>query len=141
MTTIPADLVGKYYAMDPNTEDLLADSSYLEDGMVVLVESPKLREDIDALGYSSNPVLIDCASVCNRWGAVSHIKRSRAMSMVSFITTYADGTKRKRDYNETHAWFVKLDSIPETLAEASEANLPTPGDVTLVDNVGGKRPL
>lgn len=126
MATIPEYLVKKFYAMNPKTEDLLADGSFLKEGMVVLVESPNLREDLDDPDYSTSPIQIDRANVWNRWSSVSHIKYDRATNMVSFVSTYSDGTKRKRCYNEAHAWFVRLDSMPKTLAQTSEENLPTP---------------
>lgn len=111
-----------HFAMNPETEDLLPDGTYLREGMVVLIEGnivsgnperlAKMTEDDP--GYSYEKARCDES---NRWAKVTHLKlRSMYDSndqLVTFIAVYADGTKRKRTYNESYAWFVKLDSIPE----------------------------
>lgn len=128
--------VSKFREMDPETEDLIADGEDLKNGMRVLIADPMNRKDVshgfnDSLGGVVVEYLLDRAKERNRWCTVSQL--SYRDEIVSFVAIYDDGTKRKRTYNCSWAWFVKLDSMPKTLAEASEENLPTSSDKTCGD--------
>lgn len=104
MSTIPDEVCGDDYVMDPATVDLLPDGTYLREGMVVL--SDWSRWD----------------GKTNRWARVTHLRRPG--HLVSFIAVYADGTKTKRSYASDYAWFVRLDSVaaePEVPAADPEA--------------------
>lgn len=110
MTTIPSEIVSKFYETDPQTDDLLPDGEHLKDGMVVLIESRMLREYVSNSDEVVRPYRQDRIKENNRWAAVSHLVYHG--DIVSFIATYADGTKRKRTYACGYAWVVKLDSVP-----------------------------
>ena len=114
--------VDKFYEMDPQFEDLLPDGTYLQDGMVVLVEDSFIRADPS----NDNKYEIERARETNRWATVSHIKVMKrwehddmgrvlgeSSPLVSFVATYGDGTKKKRSYDASYAWIVKLDSMPK----------------------------
>lgn len=111
MTTIPSEIVSKFYEMDPQTDDLLPNGWRLKNGMVVLSEARLLREDVDKLSEDSSLYWWDKAKERNRWATVSDL--SYQGDIVSFVATYADGTKRQRMYSCGYAWLVKLDSIPK----------------------------
>lgn len=113
--------VDKYYDMDPQFEDLLPDGTYLQDGMVVLLEDSMLRADPSR---AENVHEIERAKEANRWATVSHVKVTKRWAhnehgdalgetspLVSFVATYGDGTKKKRSYDASYAWIVKLDSM------------------------------
>jgi hypothetical protein len=104
--------VGKFYSMDPETEDLIF-GSQLQNGMVVLVEDPMLRGDPS----KTHPTPADERHVrqANRWAEVTERRRMGTRSgevHIRFIAVYADGTKAARVYLDTIAWLVKKDSMP-----------------------------
>lgn len=121
-----SNYVSKFREMDPKTEDLIVDGCDLKNGMRVLVAGSMFREDTSWVDAPPSDYRLDRAKETNRWCTVSHLTYSG--DIVSFVATYDDGTKRKRTYHCRHAWFVKLDSIPKTLAETSEETLPTPSE-------------
>lgn len=108
---IPQDFVGKFAEMDPTTEDLL-EGCELKDGMIILIEGSINREDLVELDPDSptSSYRLDRLREVNRWCKIDRV-RFEHHNTVSFIATYADGTKRKRTYSTGHAWFVKLDSM------------------------------
>lgn len=95
--------VHKYYEMDPATEDLLFDGTYLQDGMTVLVGDPMLRVDLEE---DVNPHLEEKAKIRNRWATISNVTISN--DELSFLALYSDGTKRKVIVNVAWPWLVKL---------------------------------
>jgi len=120
---IYSQVVPKYYAMDPETEDMLPDGGRLMDGMKVLIADPDCREHLQALS-AEPPVewLRDKIMERNRWCTVSHLKLTNHNNTVAFIAIYEDGTKRQYRMGLEYAWLVKLDSIPDpVLAEEKEA--------------------
>lgn len=108
---IPTEMVDKYFQMDPETDDLLPTGDKLEVGMVVLIEDYTKRIAIPEGGVVTlNGVSQYLALESNRWCRISDVKVV-GMSL-SFVATYADGTKRKRFESVTNAWYVKKDSKP-----------------------------
>lgn len=117
--TLPTDFVPLDFQMDPETDDLIR-GSRLRNGMVVLVESLTSREDPSShIAHEMNDEL-ECESYrctrvleSSRWCVVTELLRSDHGygGLTSFIALYADGTKRLRTYNESYAWFVRLDTM------------------------------
>lgn len=116
--------VDKFYEMDPQFEDLIPEGTQLRDGMIVLLEDSTLRSDPDALLSKYDE---ERMREVNRWCTVSELTVRRrfdrnemgdvideASPLISFIAIYADGTKKKRTYDASYAWIVKLESISQT---------------------------
>src|SRR4051812_5507177 len=83
---IIGELVGKYYRMNPATEDMLFDATELRDGMIVLGDARKdLKENPDE-GELYNILKY------NRWFTVSKIRHSTD-GTTRFQATYSDGHK------------------------------------------------
>jgi len=95
--SIPRD-----YVMNPNEEDIVPTGGELRDGMVIVLEAKNMREwsDLDEF-YPER----------NNWCEVSQIRYMN--DRVYFTGTYADGIKRRRDYQSMTAYLVKLETIPE----------------------------
>lgn len=106
LSRIPQHFVKRHYDMNPDTEDLLFNGTFLKDGMIVLVENPLMRVNMKA---GMPEWKQDLANLANRWCMVDHVSFHDAS--VSFIAIYGDGTKRKRVYGNQAGWFVKLDSM------------------------------
>lgn len=105
-------VVDKFYMMDPKTEEFIPDGRSLADGMVVLIADSKFRgrfpDDMD-LDWSRDRLLEN-----NRWCTVSGIRIKG--DAIMFVASYSDGTKRKRQANIEDAWFVKKDSIADSMS-------------------------
>lgn len=114
--------VEKFYEMDPQFEDLLPNGTHLKDGMVVLLEDSLHRADPSRI--NENPYEAEKARAVNRWATVSHVEVIQRWErndhgeviggyspLVTFVATYGDGTKKKRSYDASFAWIVKLDSL------------------------------
>ena len=100
-----ADMFSKWYEMNPETEDLLFDGNELAEGMVVLVEDPNRRIDIEG---SMTPEHFYEARKWNRWFMISRLDRTPNGMRLSFLGTYEDGTKFKfDDVNKNHGWLCK----------------------------------
>ena len=112
--------VSKFYEMDPQFEDLLANGKDLKDGMIILLEDSMFRGDPD----STSPYEQEKVREINRWCTVSQVNIQRrfdtdelgrviqeASPLVSFVATYGDGVKKKRSYDSSYAWIVKLESM------------------------------
>lgn len=108
LCAIPAAFVPLNYLNDPETEDLIFGDKLVED-MVVLVEDHLCRADPDRYEATS-PYTQQRIQKTSRWCRVADIRRST--EMVTFIGEYADGTKFKRSYNSSFAWYVKKASMP-----------------------------
>lgn len=105
--------VGKYYEMDPETEDVLHNGNLLMNGMKVLIEDPSLRMRIhDRMTEEETSK----ARMMNRWATVTEFRQTNALKadapMISFIALYEDGVKRRVDVLQAYAWIVRKDSIP-----------------------------
>lgn len=111
--TQPA-FVPKFYEMDPEVDDLLPDGTCLRDGMVVLIEDSLIRADEERA--DSKWELARLREV-NRWCEVSHVlitpRHDGSRPLIQFIGIYPDGTKRKRTYDSSYAWLVRLFSITD----------------------------
>lgn len=100
----PASLVPMHYVMDPDQETLLTSGFLLKDGMVILIENPNMRQDLDKLETQSNWAL---ALERNRWMTISQVHMGPAGVSVTFVATYDDGSQRKLRFDNHHAWLVK----------------------------------
>lgn len=98
--------VDKYYEMDPNTEDLLFDGTFLRNDMIVLPGDPNLRMDTTE---QVTPDRAELIRTRNRWSMVSNLIVSGSSAV--FVATYDDGTKRKIVCDVRWPWLVKLNSI------------------------------
>ena len=119
--------VDKFYEMNPETDDLLAEGTELENGMIVLLEDSLMREDperVDSTALGTRYQQERLREV-NRWCEVMNFKVQRRFEhddmgsvltevdpLVEFVALYSDGTKKKRRYAASYAWIVKKDSIP-----------------------------
>lgn len=116
--------VSKFYEMNPEDDELLPSGVDLRDGMIVLLEDTLVRGNWET-GRELGPYEIERVKECNRWCEVSHITIRRRFEhdemgaviaesspLVSFVATYPDGTKKKRNYDAAYAWLVKRISIP-----------------------------
>jgi hypothetical protein len=121
------NFVPKYYQMDPKTEDLLPSSSHLADGMVVLIADPNQRERPED---GAKDWAFDRLVEKSRWCTVTHLEmfnQKYRPTAYQFIGVYEDGSKRIRMCGKTTGWFVKLDSVAESLriSNAKYRNLHT----------------
>lgn len=109
MVHIDSTITGRFYTMNPATEDVIRGSK-LEEGMVVLIEDSILKGDPerafknDPSGFGTKRVL-----EVNRWCKVTDLEVEN--DIVSFIGLYHDGTKQERRYNQSYCWIVKRDSL------------------------------
>lgn len=108
-----ANIIPRYYQMDPETDDLLY-ADELEDGMMVLIGEPEGRAD------ETNPEFFGMSLLnFNRWCKVSKLRLNH--DIVTFIGVYPDGSKTRRVSDATMTWLVKKATIPTP--PASEALL------------------
>lgn len=105
----------KYYQMDPRTEDLLYDGSGLIEGMVVLIESPDQRVDVDEELIG---VRLERAMRYNRWALVTHIELNEAL--VEFIAVYQDGSKKKISVDRSWGWYFKISQLDVELEDEAD---------------------
>lgn len=113
--------VERDYVMSPEDDDLLFSGTDLKEGMVVLIESSSMKggpEDLNTT-YAKKRYL-----EANRWCTVLRVEiRERVdrdqngrtipiSPLVSFLAEYPDGTKTKRSYDASYAWYVKKFSLP-----------------------------
>lgn len=101
-----SEFVDHSYEMDPGKEKILNGGRYLRNGMVVLIADPLMR-----YRYKGD---VSVGPETNRWATVSQIRFIYGdNTVVRFVGVYEDGTQAVHTYGETHAWIVKLDSIPD----------------------------
>lgn len=115
--------VDKFYEMNVEDDELLSTGDKLRNGMVVLLEDSMMRgdpnQDRELSGYD-----LERLREVNRWCVVSDIEVTRRWQeddmgrvigetspLISFVATYPDGTKKKRRYDSSYAWFVKKFSM------------------------------
>jgi len=103
----PQDMVGKYFTMNPETDDLLLTSYALRPGMEVLVESSNLRGDVNKY---EDEMVMDRLLQYNRWCVIEDVRITKD-DCVNFIGKYEDDTKRSFTLGASHSWFVKKESI------------------------------
>lgn len=109
----------KFYKMNPETEDMLPNGTHLANGMKVLINDSSQRMRV---GDGMKDWEIDRALTNNQWCTVSNVKVKYHgyESVVSFIGTYEDGTKRGRTNSTAYTWLVKLDSIGDAMVQSTE---------------------
>lgn len=132
-----ANYTPMHYDMNPQTEDLISSGDKLENGMVVLLESSLVKESLSALGRPGlgSEYALNRLKENNRWCEVTELQVTPRYGetnspLISFVAVYADGTKRKRSYDASYAWFVKKDSLPKPAepenTEAAEETVKEP---------------
>jgi len=107
---IYGNLVQSNYKMDPETDEYLASSKQLMDGMVVLIADELARVDLARTVVSDH--MTNRALTFNRWCTVSNVHPLNE-SVTLFVGAYEDGTKRNRVAPNDSAWLVKINSLPE----------------------------
>lgn len=115
VTITSPEFVGRYYDMNPETEDLLPNGTLLKPGMIVLIENPSIRQEL-----SDIPLLeefgrsrMDRIRMFNRWGTVQHVVEEDRRVFVT--VEYVDGTKRILKTGLNEGWYVKKDSLPKEI--------------------------
>jgi hypothetical protein len=132
-TKLMNQFVPQFYEMDPLSEELLPDGTFLVDGMEVLIENPNLRQDVlsiikaetfnsidssDTI-YTKIPERHEKALRNNRWCVISHVEHHGGET--SFVAEYLDGTKKKRVMKTALAWIVKIGSVPVPFQKERDA--------------------
>lgn len=102
--------VPKFYRMNPETDDLLPNGRHLANGMRVLVDSSKLRINMDE---DLSDWQEDRALEMNRWCTIGALEVHEGG--VRFIGVYDDGSKRMRNYGIDQSWLIKIDSIRDSV--------------------------
>lgn len=111
-----AQLVSKWYTMNPLTDELMPNGRLMMPGMMVLVDDQELRQDLysleDPSSYSYEGAVY-LAKENNRWCTVQEVEILEEDGEISFTALYPDGVKRQRQYSINTGWLVKKDSISE----------------------------
>jgi hypothetical protein len=111
--------LGRFFKMDPHTDDLLFDGSFLRNGMKVTVGDSSLRFEVtDAM----DPYQLDQAEILNQWYTISYATIVNGGKYVAFIATYEDGRKRKLTFPIGQPWLVKLDTMPNKIDAETVVN-------------------
>lgn len=115
--------VPRDFVMDPEDDDLLFDGTHLKPGMVVLLEDSSLRGDpAEAINRYNKVRILESARWCtvllvNVRPRYEHDQYGSVIGpmspLVEFLAEYPDGTKAKRSYDASYAWYVKKFSIPQ----------------------------
>lgn len=136
---IPADYVGKYFVMDPETDDLLPNGAKLAPGMIVFCENHGVCTDISSGMENLEEKERFRARIYNRWCRVSDIANED--TEVQFVATYADGTKHTRAHSRRTGWYVRKDSIPWRPSDMRPDEDDTSSDlgVVIVDTEDGAK--
>lgn len=129
------EFIPQYYRMNPETEEAMFGRD-LMNGMVVLIEAPARRADLDARSIEvatlrpATEVLSDHimhqALRFNRWAKVTRLQtiEEEKVRQVLFIAEYEDGLRSTMTSYMTTGWLVKEDSIPEDWQPAGEQKVP-----------------
>ena len=107
--TVAVAFVPLNYLNDPETEDLIFGDQLVED-MVVLIEGRLSRANPDNY-QTTSPHDQHRIQETARWCRVISIRREDGV--ITFIGEYGDGTKLKRSYHYSFAWYVKKASMPD----------------------------
>jgi len=96
----------RFFRMNPKTDDLLFDGTYLRDGMTVLVGDASQRMEItDDMDVYHR----DQAELTNAWYTITHVMTNQ--KYVTFLATYEDGSKRKVTFPLGVPWLVRLNTL------------------------------
>lgn len=117
----------KYRIMNPDEEDVI-NSRDLRDGMIVLVETPTLREDVSK--PAKNAYEYNRRLEWNQWCEVTNLSFKYGIDAfsASFIGVYPGGTKMARTCSDDVYWLVKkpntenqLGYLEDTVNQCSES--------------------
>lgn len=97
-------MVDKWYEMDPELETLLYTGHELQEGMIVLIESPNRK--VEVRGELSDEQLYR-GHRWNRWFMISKIFQD-SNGGVTFRAEYEDGTAAKLAVDVNEAWICKF---------------------------------
>lgn len=111
---LPLAFVEQNYEMNPETEELLKDGSYLRDGMIILDAQPNRRASTtrDEEGEIPNWIR-ERILERNRWFVISDVDISTKYGTVQFTSTFADGRRRRSERPLNIAWLVKSKTAPK----------------------------
>lgn len=118
--TFLAQFVPKFFEMDPEKHDLYPSGHHLDNDMVVLLEAPSNRVNLQVHRDKilTDDMVRELALRWNRWVKITRIAvASSNGEMVTFVGEFPDGTKKQYVVNADMAWYVQLDSIPEAPEE------------------------
>lgn len=103
--------VDKYFRPNDCSDELeiLFDGTLLRDKMIVLIESPEHRASSDTILEAAKYRL----RVNNRWCEVQGTPKIEN-GKVSFIAHYFDGEEVKRVHDVNDAWYVVMNTMPES---------------------------
>ncbi len=107
---IPGGMVEKYYRMFPQTETVVAHGGRLRNGMVVLLEDPERKQNIDNF-VDAAPAERFRANRLNRWCEVQEVEVDEWADEVVFVGLYGFGDTMARRNPISSAWIVKKDSL------------------------------
>lgn len=103
--------VPKFYQMDPKHEDLLFDGTDLREGMIVLIEHPMYRADVDV---ELSGAELEQAMRFNRWAMITRLNITG--NELTFVAEYADGSKKKISASAKESWLMMLPNEVEDRA-------------------------
>lgn len=106
-----ADLVPKFYEMNPLEDTIIREGTSLMNGMRVLLEESDRRK---AVYPDMNDYSLAEARIKNRWCVVRYFRVKEGGRSISFVGEYDDGVKVTRTALVAGSWLVKIDSIPTT---------------------------
>jgi len=114
---VNVEFVDKHYIPTSDTEEILYGFE-LKNGMIVVIESPDLREDTESISWLRRSVELYRQSLeRNRWCKVTKFLDDG--NAIRFVGEYIDGTKFARFYDSTSTWVVKKESILAVKAAAA----------------------
>lgn len=114
--------VPKDYVMDPVYDDLLFDGTEIKEGMVILLADSLHRPDpTDTINRWNHTRMLEGARWCTvlrveitpRYAEDENGRVISSSPLLQFLAEYPDGTKAKRTYCCSFAWYVKKFSIPQ----------------------------
>lgn len=108
-----------HYEMNPKSESLLFDGTYLVENMIVLIGDSMFRANPSSTMVSE----IHKAKVRNRWCRVTNLKtrNNGGNREVAFIGVYEDGAQYKRVHSIETPWLVKNDvNLTDEIDESND---------------------
>lgn len=118
----------KHFVPDPDTDTMIPSGRMLSDGMIVLVDSHILRQELSDSKHQDDHTPENRLKVLkyNRWCRVTQLESYDHISgeeHVSFIGVYGGGIEFSWDRPTRVAWYVKKDSLQLVRALEAEAEL------------------
>lgn len=99
----------KDYEIDPRIEQRLSSGRQLRDGMMVLIDSPWHRADLNAIDDDVSEYNV--AMWNNRWAEASDVKIEK--DRVFFTANYLDGSFTRKHHMIKLPWLVKKENFVE----------------------------